>query len=597
MSETERPDLAKELSLSADALERDDLDHALVHLGMALRLAPTSAQAHALLNQVAAAAPDGGLSLLPGQPSSVEEMAVRACLLARRGEPTAALRLVLSLVLLLPEAPFPLLASDWLARPGAASAVDPQVLADFCVTWLRANPDGKLQDPLVRLAHEPLIGVFQAVLASHAGHATAHWLASAVARRLGRGDLAVAWARHALAVAPGHQAATMLAYALRDEGRVAEAEAAFRDAIRLGPDEPLIRVDLAELLCDAGRPEEGLAELDQVLRGDPEHERALPVALWRRWQVDHDRDHVRALLDYLDRHPDRRFGHHLVGEMAGPYPWVCHLPEPADATVNLLRRLVAEQQPEEPSVQGALQIEELRLSHLESPSALVTLALMTGTSLGERVEVDAIQEPDPRMPRRPIRHQLWRYQGKLPQPAIPMPAPRAIEAAAALAAGRHFAPWYRLDRARALAQAVGQAPVAELLGLMVHPPAPPAELAPAAWNWIRRVQTLAALAVAQLDDGWQHSIRREVLLDVADGSEDWTVEAAQCALAWIASSSADAQAEIAHWFAERLVWLAEHAAAGHHTILSGTTTCQLALTLPDLGSAFTDLAGKLLEQE
>jgi len=139
-----------------------------------------------------------------------------------------------------------------------------------------------------------------------------------------------------------------------------------------------------------------------VLQRDPEYERALPVALWRRWRVDHHPDHTGALLDYLDRHPGRRFGRRLVAEMADPYPWGCYIPEPADATVNLLRRWVEEQhQPDEPFTPGALQIEQLQLSHIESPSALLTLALLTGTSLGERVEVDAVQQPDPRMARRP----------------------------------------------------------------------------------------------------------------------------------------------------------------------------------------------------
>lgn len=126
-----------------------------------------------------------------------------------------------------------------------------------------------------------------------------------------------------------------------------------------------------------------------------------------------------------------------------------------------------------------------------------------------------MQRPDPRVPRRRVRHLLWHYRGKLPRAAVDPPSPAAAQAAAELAAGRYFAPRYRVDHARALLRVAVDRPVAELLGLMAHPPPPPPELLPAAWEWVRRVQVLAALAVAQLDGGWQGSARREVLLDLA----------------------------------------------------------------------------------
>jgi tetratricopeptide (TPR) repeat protein len=513
MSVPEPPDVARELSIVEAALDRHDLHHAVHHLGTVLRLDPASARAGGLLDRIAAAAPEGGLALLPSQALSAEGAAVRACLLARRGLLDDAVGLVFSLSLAVPEVPFATLALGWLADPAAAAKVRPEVVTDCSVAIFDRYPDG-VEDPALRHAQEPLLETFALVLAAHPDADQAHCMASAAARRLGRNDLAIAWARQVLEREPSYPAALMLGYALRDDGRPVEAEAAFRRAIELDPREPLVRVDLAELLCDNGRAKDGLAELDHVLREEPEHERALPVALWRRWQLDHDPVHAGALLDYLDRHPDRSYGHHLVPAMATPFPWVCFVPEPGDAIINGFREGLGRSE-EKGALALPLKLDGVRLSHIESPSALLTVALLAGTALGDRIKVQRVQRPDPRVPRRRVRHLLWHYRGKLPRAAVDPPSPAAAQAAAELAAGRYFAPRYRVDHARALLRVAVDRPVAELLGLMAHPPPPPPELLPAAWEWVRRVQVLAALAVAQLDGGWQGSARREVLLDLA----------------------------------------------------------------------------------
>jgi TolB-like protein/Tfp pilus assembly protein PilF len=61
--------------------------------------------------------------------------------------------------------------------------------------------------------------------------------------------------------------------------RIAEAETLVSEAVRLDPLSPLKRTWLAELQAFAGRPEEGVADLDRVLRDDPH------VLVAREWRA------------------------------------------------------------------------------------------------------------------------------------------------------------------------------------------------------------------------------------------------------------------------------------------------------------------------
>ena len=80
--------------------------------------------------------------------------------------------------------------------------------------------------------------------------------------------------------------------------------------------------------------------------------------------------------------------------------------------------------------------------------------------------------------------------------------------------------------ARDAAAGLGADALPDLIALLVHPPAAPANIL--AWDWTVLVQTAASLAIGALPGG------RAALLDVLDGPEDWTSCAAAIALAEIA---------------------------------------------------------------
>ena len=60
-----REEAEGELSLARVALAENDLRHAATHLAGAIALAPELPDAHALLSEIAARSPDGGLGLFP----------------------------------------------------------------------------------------------------------------------------------------------------------------------------------------------------------------------------------------------------------------------------------------------------------------------------------------------------------------------------------------------------------------------------------------------------------------------------------------------------------------------------------------------------
>jgi tetratricopeptide (TPR) repeat protein len=109
---------------------------------------------------------------------------------------------------------------------------------------------------------------------------------------------------------------------------------------------------------------------------------------------------------------------------------------------------------------------------------------------------------------------------------------------------------YRLDAwwmmTRRLAQHVGLEKVDDLLSVMVYPPGVAHVDRPA--QWVYRIQVAAALVIAQLDDGWENSIRKKVLLALANGPMDWTVDAALLALSALAREEEDAAADITNLF-------------------------------------------------
>jgi hypothetical protein len=106
--------------------------------------------------------------------------------------------------------------------------------------------------------------------------------------------------------------------------------------------------------------------------------------------------------------------------------------------------------------------------------------------------------------------------------------------------------WRHLPAAYDDAVRLSALPLEDLLGVLVHPPEPPAGTDLTWPDWLRSVQAWACLGIAHhhSDEPWPDSTRRSVLIDLAYGCEDWTTEAALLGLIATAWVHPDTRAEI-----------------------------------------------------
>lgn len=124
--------------------------------------------------------------------------------------------------------------------------------------------------------HGEAIARFKAYVALVPGSADAHhWMALAHLR-LGDRRRALAEEEAALAIDSGHTAAVSLrAGLLFSTGRKDEGLQLLGDAVRRDPSNPTLRVELADLLTDAGRYADAEGEYRQVIAARPRDSRAL----------------------------------------------------------------------------------------------------------------------------------------------------------------------------------------------------------------------------------------------------------------------------------------------------------------------------------
>jgi hypothetical protein len=207
------------------------------------------------------------------------------------------------------------------------------------------------------------------------------------------------------------------------------------------------------------------------------------------------------------------------------------LPEADEAIINLVRQLIAE--PDKLAKGGKI---ETGVSHLESPSARLAIAMELAArfpAVTLELGVADIPTPDPRAPRKPVPYVLWSYDDMTPRPAVAAPNPAVASAITAIARTPFNVETWR-EPARRLSQELGPQALGDLLAVMVHPSAPPD--ARPAWDWIRQMQIVSALTIAQLgDSSWEESLRRDALLSLVYGPMDWAGVAGLVALASLAA--------------------------------------------------------------
>jgi hypothetical protein len=272
-----------------------------------------------------------------------------------------------------------------------------------------------------------------------------------------------------------------------------------------------------------------------------------------------------------DPHPCRMTD--VVFAMAGSKrPWLNWVPMPREAISNVANEIGSRRARGE-----QLEVSSLGLSAAEPPSAMTACRKITGPF---DIGIAKFPHPDIRVPVRPSRYAVWRYDGSEPLPAVPTPSAAAVQALQEIGGE----PWPSLLSGYLQAAPLGELPLDDLLGLLVHLPGPPdtprwqhlAKSTPT--YWYRLLQPWVCLGILHhaKDEPWPTSTRRGVLVDLAFGVEDWVSDAALFALVTAAYREPDLREEVRQLVRARL----DAAVAANRLVTIEESLAQLMIVTP-----------------
>jgi tetratricopeptide (TPR) repeat protein len=272
---------AEDAAIAAKVLAEGDLAHAALHAARALSGDPSDRQYLALFERIVAAA-DDPLRIVPFEHgTSFVIVAARAWTMARLGRTTEAIDLLFRVADVQPTVRYLAWAQDWLSDDAKARAVDPDAVSAAVGTWVIHRREAE-DDPAGRPALRHGFPVVERLAATHPASVDLRYWAVAARRKLGQLDEALTAARALYADHPTNRAALAVAMVCREKGDIDGAAASFRAALEHDPKDVGVRLDLGDMLCSAGRVDEGLAAYEEALELEPGNDWARPSVYYYR---------------------------------------------------------------------------------------------------------------------------------------------------------------------------------------------------------------------------------------------------------------------------------------------------------------------------
>lgn len=161
-------------------------------------------------------------------------LAVRAYVLARRRDVTAAIQLLLRAYALEPRVPFLRWGASWLSAAGVAAKVDVDAILDAVIEVLHRFPGDEL-DEAQRESLDEVTPILDQLAVAHTASWRLSWVRSVILRKIRCYEEATTAAEHAFTASPSFDTAIALACARREAGDIAAARVAFEAAIQLEP--------------------------------------------------------------------------------------------------------------------------------------------------------------------------------------------------------------------------------------------------------------------------------------------------------------------------------------------------------------------------
>ena len=544
---------------SASSRAENDLHHAANHVAGALGAAPWLPEAHELLAAVAARSADGGLGLFPLERGYIGTVVAHAHLLAAR-DPNRALALLCQASAHDPDRPW---ADVPWVRALDPARIDPVALVRRLVAVVPGI--GEPAPESRRRANHVYLDLVRRAVVTYPNEANLHGVGAALARRFGETALAVELGERGYRLDETKLTTTWYAYALRADGRLDDAVALMRRGYERNPFDLDMRADVANWLAGAGRLDEAIAIVEEGMRVDPTYDCAVHTAHRLRFQRDRDPRHLIALNDFIRDNPVESHTHTDLAQACDAQVWLCRAAGATESVINAMTQLVGRQVDV-----GSLSV---AVSALEVPSALT---LLRRTYPGTTITIQGRAPADMTRPLRPG-PVLWRYDGLVASPAVPMPSAGATERLAALTQV-----WWRDPvTAHDVALPLGELAPEDLLASLVHPPPsrPMPDGTPAGY-WVRCAQAFACLGLLHCAAVGSTVDRRALLTAIAYGIEDWTTEAALFALIVAAWTDPSCREEVAATVSGRFLEAVEANRKRTVTILE--SMAELVRITPDM---------------
>ena len=521
--------------VQAELESRDNLGHGLKHLGYLLSFDPGRPEWLALVDAYEDAVAGDLEALLPttGERHYAQE-ALRALLWRRAGRLADAVQLLFQVARAVPESKYVLeWVPEWLGPEGVLESLEGESVAGLLAMLVVSVPESRHQSARTarrvrRFSHlaERTLQAFD--LPDHYS-----MLLAGLFRKAGDGERALEFLEQRLASGGGRELVLGQGLALRSLERVEEAEQAFERAVALDPRELSAYLEAGDMFLDRRRWREAEAWYERGLAVEPENVWALPSAIFARWQM------TRQERDGAEGEPpmDSRLrelaeqGNARASLLFGEFrPFEGYLPEPQDASANVLRQILDQVGSGGEPMSGEVR---LTVNLVEPPSVHraveAQLRKLSGGDLSLVVTCTGVPSPDPRRPAvDDLGYVLWSYDGFKARPASAPVDPRVAAQVAELAS-RPFDPLRNRSDAGRVAAGLGPEQARDLLAVACDPPPIPDGVTSLVW-W-PRVQLAAAQVLSQLEEGWQGSERRRALRSMLLGPRDWITEAAILALA------------------------------------------------------------------
>ena len=545
-SESEREDLAKRLKTDAlAAQQRGELLTAMLYASDALMLFPNAREYLDLVDEIALGAHDP-LSVVPVASGAVHvaTAAARARILMMQQNLGDALDLLGAVVDAAPDLAY----LDWARR-----WLQPHVIQSLGFERLfsavgRPSLRLALAVPVPPRPTDPRLSnlaagaeIFALLRQQFPNEAPLFYGEALIRRRLGDPGRTMAVASEGVQRFPSEwRMQTAMAMACRDAQRPDESLHYARAAMQLDPEDNSPLHDAAWAFYEAGRAPDAAGLFQELLQRQPDYPGGKAAFHYSRFKAFGSEEDKQALVRLREREWWDEHTRDLANEIDRVQPYYNYLPGPGEATAAGARHVTRELAAVFRCCgRGASIGYDLISAFVESPSVAlafdVAIRNLGGAGATLNVEVENVQQPDPRADKAPATFRVWNYDGFKAKKQYPEAHPQAQQGIAYVA-DQTFRQEIWQSAAQQVAAQSGPDWVHAFMAVLTDPPAPPDHGQFDGFIWTYRCQVATAVVLSHLGP-WESGPGRAAIYSLLYGPSDWVTSAGLIALAWLARAN------------------------------------------------------------